>query len=159
MTEWKSIPDFPQYEASTDGQIRNKETLKVIAPYKHKGYDRVRLRKDGVKFHRKVHRLVAITHSPPIDGCSHVLHGSKGQQDNSVENLRWGTHSQNMLDRRRDGTDPRGENHPCAKLKTEDIPLIRWMGSFSSCRTIADTFGVSYFIVRGVLKGLTWTHI
>lgn len=52
-----------------------------------------------------VHRLVAKAWlNPPESEDLIVLHGPAGQKDNSVENLSWGTHSDNERDKIRDGT-------------------------------------------------------
>src|SRR3990167_7067763 len=47
------------------------------------------------------------------EGCIHPKH------------LSWASYGKNQLDRARDGTDIRGEKHPGAKLKREDILQIR----------------------------------
>lgn len=36
MSEWKSVPSFPTYQACSDGRIRNKRTGKVLKPSVHK---------------------------------------------------------------------------------------------------------------------------
>lgn len=51
-----------------------------------------------------VHRLVAETFIGPCPEGMEVCHGPNGKQDNSVSNLRYGTHSENQQDRFRDGT-------------------------------------------------------
>lgn len=50
---------------------------------------------------RYVHHLVAQTFIPKVDGKPLVLHGPGGKTDNRVTNLRWGTHSDNELDKQR----------------------------------------------------------
>jgi hypothetical protein len=56
---------------------------------------------NGQRHKRWVHRLVAEHHIPNPDGHPFVLHGINGPADNSVPNLRWGTQSDNELDKRR----------------------------------------------------------
>lgn len=77
------------------------------------GYARAALYRDGRYFHRLVHRLVAEAFIPNPKRLPIVLHGPKGVSDNSVENLSWGTHKENQLDRIRDGTDTRTNKTHC----------------------------------------------
>ena len=50
------------------------------------------------QFTRPVHRLVAETFIPNPDGHNEILHGKRGHLCNSVDNLRWGTHQENMME-------------------------------------------------------------
>jgi len=45
---------------------------------------------------RNIHQLVAETWIPNPYGYTEVLHGEKGNKCNHVNNLRWGTHAENM---------------------------------------------------------------
>ena len=52
--EWKIVEEFPRYEISQDGQIRNKENKQIKYTNKlHKlGYELVQFKKDGKTFGR-----------------------------------------------------------------------------------------------------------
>lgn len=98
---------------STDREVRavNGKTWKILGRVlktriNRGGYDHVNLAFNGVVRTRPVHRLVAEAHIPNPDDKPLVLHGGNGQRDNGITNLSWGDHSQNMYDRRRDGTNP-----------------------------------------------------
>jgi hypothetical protein len=45
---------------------------------------------------RNIHQLVAETWIPNPHGYNEILHGIKGNRCNHVDNLRWGTHAENM---------------------------------------------------------------
>jgi len=45
---------------------------------------------------RNIHQLVAETWIPNPHGYNEVLHGEKGNRCNHVDNLRWGSHAENM---------------------------------------------------------------
>ena len=45
---------------------------------------------------RSIHQLVAETWIPNPHGYNEILHGIKGNKCNHVDNLRWGTHAENM---------------------------------------------------------------
>lgn len=90
----------------------------IIKPYvAANGYLQVRLSRDGVPapVSRMVHRLVAEAFLGPCPVGMEVLHGPGGAQDNRVSNLSYGTHSQNMFDKNRDGTDQHRNIESCPR--------------------------------------------
>lgn len=111
---WKDIPGLiGLYQVSSKGRVRSLDRIelrsghrirykgKVLStPKNYYGYDRVHL-KGKV---RLVHRLVAEAFIGPCPSGHEVCHGQEGKQNNSIENIRYGTRSDNQLDRRRDGT-------------------------------------------------------
>ncbi len=90
-----------------------------------------------------------------------VTHGDKGKLDNSLENLSWGTHSDNNgLDKERDGTTAKGERNGSSKLTEEQvlqIPKLRSQGLLQ--REIGDLFGVCQAQISRVLRGKQWSHL
>lgn len=60
MTEWKLINEFPDYEVSTLGEVRNKTTMQVLRQVKSGSYTQVII--EG-KYRRYVHRLVGLHHT------------------------------------------------------------------------------------------------
>lgn len=68
--------------------------------------------------------------------------------------LRWATQSQNCADRIIHGTAFRGSAHPWAKLREEQIPLIR--KDPRPPKEIAKTYGVSDDHIRCIKKGQKW---
>jgi hypothetical protein len=82
---------------SNDGQIRNDKTGKIKAKNKDsKGYYSESLYKDGKAVTKKVHRLVAEAFIPNPDSKPCVNHIDGNKLNNSVDNLEWVTHSENM---------------------------------------------------------------
>ena len=66
MEEYRDIKDFPNYQVSNFGNVKNKKTNKILKPremkksYGYKCYD-VYLYNEtrALGFHKKIHRLVA----------------------------------------------------------------------------------------------------
>ena len=101
MEEWKSIPGFETYEASTLGNIRNSKG-NILKPWiDGGGHYQLRF---GRKNTQTLHRLIALTFIPPVEGKEYVDHINREKLDNRVENLRWVTKSENGLN-----TDDRTE--------------------------------------------------
>lgn len=114
MTEqWKPVVGYEDlYEVSDHGRVRSLDRLvpRGNRPFKLKGqllaqttmrsgHKRASLFRDGKGRHYLVHRLVleAFVRAPePEEEC---CHGIGGPGDNRLENIRWGTASDNMKDR------------------------------------------------------------
>ena len=99
MEEWKLIDDFPKYEASNLGNIRNLKTQRVLKKSMvNTGYYVVPLRKDGKTYNKSVHRLIAQTWVKNDDVNNTVVnHINHDKTDNRAENLEWVTFEQNVI--------------------------------------------------------------
>ncbi|KAL4501542.1 hypothetical protein ABPG72_018593 [Tetrahymena utriculariae] len=87
--EWKEIKNFPKYEVSNTGLVRNKKTLRVLQPrIKNKNIFTVNLQRDGDKpMNQTISRLVAFHFLENPNNSNIVRHKSKNFQDNSLQNL------------------------------------------------------------------------
>jgi hypothetical protein len=104
--EWRPIPGFNKYEASSEGQIRRAVGGSGASPLRvlkltprPDGYLRVTLYADDGRMHTKqVHRMVcAAFHGPKWD--RHACHRDGEKTNNAATNLYWGTPLDNARDR------------------------------------------------------------
>ena len=96
MAEWKRISNSSRYEVSSDGDIKNIETGRILKPQRSKGYLHVALCEDGVCRQRNVHRIVAEEFIPNHLGLDQVNHIDGNKENNRSDNLEWCTGSDNM---------------------------------------------------------------
>ena len=156
---WRAVPGSPGYEISNKGRLRSylksgagsgfRDEPRLRTPTTDKdGYLRVQLRGPGGSRNVTIHRLVAETFLADLkfEGAI-VLHGDGDPQNNTVENLRWGTHAENTSDRAIHGT------LGLARTPEEILEMKRLyeMGFYQ--REIARVFKTSQCYVHEVLTG------
>lgn len=104
LEQWRPVPGFEGlYEASNLGRIRSPRVI-LKQRLNNMGYPVVELSKDGRSRESLVHRqVIKAFFGEPQPGmeCRH-LNGVP--TDNRIENLAWGTHSENSIDQVIHGT-------------------------------------------------------
>lgn len=102
---WKAVYDFPGYEITEFGRVRNSRGWLLNIWPDGSGYLRVALRKDGRNFHPSIHRLVIQTYTGPCpEDKDHCCHRDGNKLNNHVDNLYWGTTAENGADTVRHGS-------------------------------------------------------
>ena len=95
--EWKSVKGFDLYEASPNGQIRNRGTRRILRPRTNpKGYPILTLYRNGKGKVRMVHRIIAETFLGQPKSKKTVNHLNSEKKDNRVDNLDWVPHARNI---------------------------------------------------------------
>ncbi len=96
MAYWKETV-FPDYEISSTGLLRNKNTQKILKPAINSwgGYCTASMSFNGKQYKRLIHRLVAIAFIENPKGLAVVDHIDRCVTNNNVENLRWVTKREN----------------------------------------------------------------
>lgn len=98
MKEWKEIKGFENYKISNDGEVMNGEGKK-LKPFKtNSGYLQIHLFKDGKRYKKYIHRLVAeyFVIRPRSILYNEVNHIDGNKKNNSANNLEWVTRSENL---------------------------------------------------------------
>ncbi len=91
--EWKTLQDFPNYEITTTGLVRNKSNGYIKKPTERPdGYLMINLGHNTLRY---VHRLMGDTYLENPDGKRTINHKNGNKQDNRLENLEWMTHGEN----------------------------------------------------------------
>lgn len=94
----KDIPGFEGiYAITRDGQVwsyRNNKFLKQGRS--HNGYAKIELNVNGKAYQYRVHRLVAMTYIENPNNYEEVNHIDFNILNNTVENLEWCSHYQNI---------------------------------------------------------------
>lgn len=98
--QWKPIfidGKSTVYEVSNDGFVINLKTKTVLlGSHDKRGYKVVSLWADEKMYSKKVHRLVAEAFIPNPENKPTVNHKDGNKDNNSVTNLEWATHQENI---------------------------------------------------------------
>lgn len=122
--EWRPIPGYLGYEASSEGRIRSFRRKKggvplVLAQQARPNYDylSVSVRYDNDKGKRRVnvHTLVAAAFNGPRPHGLEARHLNGNPRDNRSENLAYSTRSVNLLDKGKHGTDHQTKKTHCPR--------------------------------------------
>ena len=139
IERWRDIPGHPGYQVSdhgrvrsvdrtvtrSDGHVRRYKGKVLSAPLNPDGHPVVCLYIQRKSKLHTVHSLVAETFIGTRPEGMEVCHNDGNHTNNHVDNLRYGTRSENMLDRVRHGTHTNAAKTHCPlghELFAENIP-------------------------------------
>ena len=126
MTSKEFVPIYGfegLYSVNRHGDIYSEKYGKLFAKCKNShGYVCVILRKNGIRYSKKVHRLVAETFLPNPENKREVNHIDGNKSNNELSNLEWVTSSENtrhavnvgLISRKRMRIIETGEEFPSA---------------------------------------------
>lgn len=176
MEEWRPIPGFTGYEASSLGRIRSNKSrngrgglsmephMLNLSNSKGKKYLRAAVAPDGespkwVPVHVLV--LLAFKGQRPFPDAQ-ACHNDGDAHNNTPGNLRWDTAKANAEDRCNHGTQVRGEVVAKATLTRAQVAEIKaalphWKRGMG--REFANKFGVTDATISAVKSGRTWSHV
>jgi len=93
---WITINEFPKYEISNFGRVKNNKNRILKIGTHRDGYKQVCLRKNKKQYTRKIHRLVAQAFIPNPNNLPQVNHIDEDRTNNRVDNLEWITVKENI---------------------------------------------------------------
>ena len=152
MEIWLPIPDFPNYEVSSNGRVRNIKTNRILKGELVKGYPRVVLCDRGSYKPVTVHRLVAdVFYDGDHDGFQ-VNHIDGDKTNNFIGNLEWVTCSENLRHAYRSGL----RSAPCPKPRK--VRIVETGEVFNTLSDCARHIGGTKTHVYECLDGVRKTH-
>ena len=118
------------------------------------------MRKEGKRYIKCVHRLVAETFIPNPNDKPQVNHMDGNKENNAVTNLEWCTCSENQYHGFNTGLKPKGVMHPFSKFTKEDITYIknnyRRNKKGFGVRSLAKKYNVCTSTIRQIITGKTY---
>ena len=88
--EWKQCDEFPRYDISNEGNIRNHKTGRVMSTYiSDRGHARVSLTEDGKQYTRNVSTLVGKMFVDGYENGMVITHKDGDKTNPEASNLEW----------------------------------------------------------------------
>ena len=169
----KELPDeivfkrYPNsdYYVSIKGEVFSFQSKKLLKPYKGGEYLWYSLWIDSNPLRKSMHVLIAEMFIPNPKKLPIVRHLNDNPNDNSLQNLAWGTKSDNMNDAVRNGLiknrpSPQGIKH--AKAKLNDEKVIQMRKDFNNgihYKDLAIKYGIAGTYVYDICKHRRWKHV
>lgn len=121
MEIWKPLRNFPSYDGSTEGRIRNIKTRRIMKTFTdERGYIKVCLRKNNQSYTVKAARVLAETflgEHPDLD----VTYKDLDRSNLRINNLEWCTRSKVIQDAFDRGSKIPVRCTPIRVIETDDI--------------------------------------
>ncbi len=172
MEIWKQIQGSEGCEVSNLGRVRSywevgkhkmadTPILKALRIGRGNGYLMTTLRLAPGNYKTfYVHRLVLNAFKPEPTEKVECRHLDGNKTNNRLENLCWGTRSENIADRLGHGSSNRGSRHGLSKLNEKQvIEIKRLIASGERTGVIARMFKISPPTISGIRNGTRWIHI
>lgn len=173
--EWKDIPGYETfYQVSNQGEVRSldrfvsnrhgglnrRRGVQLRQATTPRGYRIVSLYRNGDVQYCSVHGLVLLAFVGPRPNGMECCHNNGGKADNALDNLRYGTHIDNMSDQVAHGTATRGERNGSAKVTEADVVAIRERRAAGEpIWRITQDYNLSGVSVGCICTGRTWPNV
>lgn len=154
--QWLVCPSYMDFEASTEGRVRNSFSGRVRSPNPSKrGYTLINFWRDGKVVARSLHVLVADAFHGPRPYGMQIRHLDGNPRNNRPSNLAYGTGRENARDRLDHGRNPHGERNGFAKLPDVAVRVVRaaYAAGVASQDQLADLFGMSQAQIHNIVTG------
>jgi len=163
---WRKIPFHDAYDISNYGRLRSyknnrhgglKNPKILEGTIQLRGYRQYFLDKKPILAHRLV--LMAFKGLPPTPQHE-ACHNDGKTTNNHIENLRWDTHANNLLDRVKHGTIIKGEQHKTSVLTNKIVLISRSLFKRGmKKKAIAKLFNIKETTMGHAINRRTWNHI
>lgn len=170
--EYRTIDRLPGYRFGSDGSVwsckaswryplRAGEWRRLAGSISRSGYRVAGLYTPATRMKVfLVNRLILEAFVGPCPDGMECRHLDGVPLNNRRDNLEWNTHTENMRDRKRHGTDNTGERHPKAKLTEAMVREARLRASKGErVAAIAWSLGASRIAIYGAVRRKTWKHV
>lgn len=160
---WKNIRQYPNYEISNTGKIRNKKFKRFLHPTTTvKGYKQVELFRNGIGKTILLHRIIAKEFVCGYKKNLFINHIDGNKTNNLPENLEWVTLAENNTHAWKTGLRKEfGENSNLSRLKKEQVMNIRkeYVPYHGSYADLGRKYGITPEHVSNIIRKKLWKRL
>jgi hypothetical protein len=135
--EWRTVEGFPDYAVSNLGRVasykRPERPIIMRTQIDRRGYYCVTFSVNDKTYTRSVHRLLLEAFRGPSEDGQLTRHLNGNPLDNRLENIVWGSTSENLLDAVRHGTHQMSRKTHCPQGHPYDQANTRWYRRMRYC--------------------------
>lgn len=154
LEEWRVIEEYPDYEVSSLGRTRHRPRQRLLKQWvTRKGYATTCLGFGNAG--RRVHQLVLIAFRGQRPPGMFARHLDGNPANNRVDNLAWGTQSENEIDKRAHGKMKRG--HKLSLLHVHALLALHAQGVRAT--HLSKMFGISVCVASQICRGRIWKRV
>ena len=154
------VSNYYSYYVTKDGEVFNKFGKLIRSSDNGRGYLTVNINTDRGRVCKAVHRLVAEVYLLNPYHFSDVDHVDGVRLNNSVDNLRWVSHSENIKHSYSLGNrSAKGVRNSRALLTEDEVRDIKLLISIGYRRRCLVLFGYPSGSVAGILSGKNWAEV
>lgn len=162
---FRKIHGYENYFVSSCGDVlslaNREKKLKILQPMvTDEGYAYVYLYNAGGSKKVYIHHAVLYAWVGDRPKGYEGRHLDDDNKNNDYRNLAWGTHQQNMNDRRKNKGFSIGEKSGSAKVTEEQVlEILNMYRNGKSSRDIGEQYKISHTQVLKIVKGKDWSHL
>lgn len=156
--EWRRHPKYPEYELSSDGNVRSIYTMRpLVGRIDKDGYRALVLCTGGRRINARVAAMVLEAWVGPRPSGFVARHLNGVRADNRPSNLTWSTQKDNIGDKIRHGTQQIGERGSRTILTEAQARRAKF--GVESVKALAAEFGVARITIYQIRAGRNWRHL
>ena len=157
MEKWRQIKDYPKYEVSNTGKVRNAISGRILKPgIKSNGYPVVVLSNDDGRKTKHVHQLVANSFCHKDEDNLVIDHIDGNKRNNDVSNLRFCTSSENNKSAYRLGLKKAA--CPIDQPSSKRIRVVETGETYRSIKECARSIGANSSHISDCINGRLKKH-
>jgi hypothetical protein len=169
--QWRPVPGYPFYEASSLGRVRSLDgvggrrtrkgrILRQNPDHARRGYLAVHLVMDGISKTTNVHNIICAAFHGPCPTGAECSHENGNRKDNRSANLEYRTKNENECLKILHGTVTRGEKIGNSKLTEEAVRDIhKLIGQGVTQKEIAARYLVNHRTISDIARQDSWRHV
>lgn len=151
---------YDGYYITENSEVFNKYGKKLSPVNNGKGYLILNININGSRKCKAIHRMMAEAFIPNPENLPEVNHKDANRQNNSIANLEWVTHGQNIRHSydMQNRTSKGSNNANCKIDESIVIEICKHLATGLKASAVRD-LGYSYSLVRKIKNKQNWMHI